>query len=371
MTRLHRCALAVAASVLAASGCGAAESQLSAERATAAATTAVSLAPVSEADSVDDTTTTTATTTPIATEVDDCELDRTMLELAVEAYVARTGTLPTSQDDLVGDYLRVEITSHRLDPDGGVTRLGRVPCVLHDPGPPELSSVDLRSVDEWLWFLGDEFVDDTGGLECATEVARILVALTAFEEREGREPVDLDELAGDLEAPLELWAFDADADAIVPADGSGCIDWNQVEPEVACETQRRTLEVAIEVYESMQGVLPLDQDALLDEELIRERASDFEIVDGAVAALPGTECSVLLAELDTAEPGPFTQADCDVDFFTLSDAIDAYVAATERFPDNERQLVDAGFIRDSSRMWDVVYGDLVPADGSGCEYPVG
>jgi hypothetical protein len=58
--------------------------------------------------------------------------------------------------------------------------------------------------------------------------------------------------------------------------------------------------------------------------------------------------------------------DCAPDRRTLEVAIEAYQAQFGSVPDNEQVLVDAGMIRTSFVTYDVVYGEIVPGDGSPC-----
>ncbi len=49
-----------------------------------------------------------------------CDAERRTLEVAVEAYTLIEGGAPTTEADLVGDYLREESTLFDLDPAGTI-----------------------------------------------------------------------------------------------------------------------------------------------------------------------------------------------------------------------------------------------------------
>lgn len=49
-----------------------------------------------------------------------CVTERQQVELAVESYDLLNGTLPTSEADLVPDYLRIESTLYDITPAGEV-----------------------------------------------------------------------------------------------------------------------------------------------------------------------------------------------------------------------------------------------------------
>lgn len=72
--------------------------------------------------------------------------------------------------------------------------------------------------------MSDTEIASYGGVDCATEIAAIIAAGEVFFARESREPVALDELAGDLEREITLWTFDPERQTLVPAPGSPCTD---------------------------------------------------------------------------------------------------------------------------------------------------
>jgi hypothetical protein len=49
-----------------------------------------------------------------------CGAERRTLEVASEAYAVMTGSLPTSVDDMVGDFLREAPAEFDIGPDGSV-----------------------------------------------------------------------------------------------------------------------------------------------------------------------------------------------------------------------------------------------------------
>jgi hypothetical protein len=57
---------------------------------------------------------------------------------------------------------------------------------------------------------------------------------------------------------------------------------------------------------------------------------------------------------------------CAVNENALRTAIESYSLLEGGPPTDEAALVDAGYLREETDDWDVVDGELVPGEGSGC-----
>ena len=60
-----------------------------------------------------------------------CDIDRQVLETAVLAFQAVNGADPTSQDELVGQFVVEPVPAFEIAPDGAVQPLPDGPCVGH------------------------------------------------------------------------------------------------------------------------------------------------------------------------------------------------------------------------------------------------
>lgn len=241
-----------------------------------------------------DTPTTAAATTAAATTDEECTTALRMLEVATEAYFAENGVFPTSEAELVDvGYIREEAAAYDLVPDTGeVVRVPGVPCPADDEESDATESPDdgTPTVDSILAELGEDGVDLIGGPECAREFAEIALAGERFIAREGRDPESLDDLADDLAVEIVLWSFDAEAETLVPAEGSPCADVFGQSEASACDTERRTLEVAVEAYTAQYGEPPASEDALVPE-FLREPIERYDLdADAAVLPAPGGPC---------------------------------------------------------------------------------
>ena len=224
-----------------------------------------------------------------------CDQDRRLLEVAIEAYFAQTGEEPTAMNDLV-DYLREPVDSYSLTPGGELERRTGVPCRTESVTSDEPAAIE--TVDDALAFLGgDQFVAEVGGIECANEIAVIVLAAQAYTEVNGTEPAELADLDGFLESTITRWVWQPESETVVPAPGSGCVDrfsedFSEDDGPTRCEIERKTLEVASEAYRAQHDTSPRSQDDLVDGELIREVTPDFTVTDGIVEAVPGSSCDI-------------------------------------------------------------------------------
>ena len=233
-----------------------------------------------------------ATTSPVD---EPCDLDRKLLEVAVEAYFAQNGAVPTTMNDLV-DYLREPIDSFSVMPGGELERRTGVPCRTESVTSDEPTAIE--TVADALTFLGgDQFVAEVGGIECASEIAVILLGAQAYTEVTGTEPTELADLDDFLERTITRWIWQPESEIVVPAPGSGCVDrfsedFDEDDGPTRCEVERTTLEVASEAYRAQHGTSPRSQVDLVVGELIRELTPDFTVTDGIVEAVPGSSCDM-------------------------------------------------------------------------------
>lgn len=61
---------------------------------------------------------------------------------------------------------------------------------------------------------------------------------------------------------------------------------------LACDADRRTLEVAVEAYTMMKGGAPVNEAVLVTDQFLREESALFDIAaDGSVVAAAGSACA--------------------------------------------------------------------------------
>jgi hypothetical protein len=62
---------------------------------------------------------------------------------------------------------------------------------------------------------------------------------------------------------------------------------------VECATDRRILTVAVETYVTIVGQLPANEDALVNEQILRKASEAYDLADdGSVIAAPNGPCAV-------------------------------------------------------------------------------
>lgn len=277
-----------------------------AEAASVSSSTPLNTDPVSATTApatVPSTTTERVTTVPVD---EPCDQDLRLLEVAIEAYLAAHGEVPTAMGDLIGDYLREPIDSYALMPGGELERQTGVPCRTGDATSGEPAAI--TTVGDALALLGgDQFVAEAGGIECATEIAVIVLAAQAYTEANGTEPAELADLDDFVERKITRWIWQPESETVVPAPGSGCIDtFGEDDGPTRCEIERKTLEVASEAYRAQHDTNPRSQVDLLDGELILEVTPDFTVTDGIVEPVPGSSCDIAGATAGTLPAQPTT-----------------------------------------------------------------
>ena len=212
-------------------------------------------------------------------------------------------------DDLVGDLLTEPVDSYALKPDGELERRTGIPCSTKDGASEEPASID--TIEDALTNLGgDEFVAAAGGIECATDIAAIVLAGQAYTEVNDIEPAELADLDDFLDREITRWVWHPGDEIVVPAPGSGCndifADEADADETTRCEVERKTLETATEVYRAQHGGYPRSQVDLVAEDILADIASDFTVTDGVVEPVPGSPCDTSGSAPDAPAAQPTT-----------------------------------------------------------------
>ena len=95
----------------------------------------------------------------------------------------------------------------------------------------------------------------------------------------------------------------------------------------------------------------------------RRQSQTASFVAGVVSLLVITTSGIVTATALTTEDA---SAECRREELTLTVAVEAYIASTDHAPDSQAQLVEAGFIRAPSTLFDIDGDVVVPARGSPC-----
>jgi hypothetical protein len=170
---------------------------------------------------------------PGITAIDDardeaCGMNASAVRTAVEAYTMLEGDPPPDEQALVDEgYLRETTTDWDVVDGELVAENPACGPVGETATPPTLVDIVTESIapataDEILAEFPDDLIDAVGGPECARELAVIGAAGEAFVARVGRDPVDLAELAGDLDPPVSRWMLDDQTGELVPTADSEC-----------------------------------------------------------------------------------------------------------------------------------------------------
>lgn len=160
-------------------------------------------------------------------------------------------------------------------------------------------------------------------------------------------------------------------------------------PAAACTINASTLRVAIDAYTALEGDPPPDEQALVDAGFLRETTTDWDVVDGELAAenpaCGDVEQPVATVDIVTeAEPldahelyATFTPDQIDsMGGDACARELAAIIAAAETFlversaePADIEELVETGYLAAPPGLWRFVDQELRPADGSGCDLP--
>jgi hypothetical protein len=239
-----------------------------------------------------------------------CTNDRQVLEQAVQNYTLLEGNPPPDQAALVPNYLHeasklFDVVNGQIVPvavDCGGT--GQPPATTPSGSPPMTApATDLGQIvtstevpltaQQMLAEFTPEEIAGVGGQECAGELASMFVAAQKYTAAQGKDPASIDDLAGYLDQPIDLWVVQDGS--LVPAPGSSCValtDGSAPPDQTAtCTAEARSLEVAREAYFAQFGdaTEPTQQD-LVGAGLLREPEPDVDLSAGAVVAVAGGPC---------------------------------------------------------------------------------
>jgi hypothetical protein len=238
-----------------------------------------------------------------------CSTDAEVLRKSIEAYVLFENDPPPDEAALIAaGFLREESTLHdvvngQVVPvavDCGGTGVAP-PTVPPGSAPMTAPSTDVGEIvtsteppltpEQMLSEFTPEEVAEVGGPECAGELASLFVAAQNFVAEQGKDPETIEELAGYLDQPIELWVVQAGSLAAAP--GSGCINLDDSPPDqaAACHSDAITLTVAREAYLVQFGTAtePTQAD-LVAAQMLREAFTDVDLNNGVVVAIAGGPC---------------------------------------------------------------------------------
>jgi hypothetical protein len=237
-----------------------------------------------------------------------CNTDAETLRQGVEIYTELQGAPPPDEAALVAaGYLREP--SQLYDVVNGQVVPVAVACggtgvaATAPPGstPMTAPATDLGEIvtsteppltpEQMLAQFTPDEIAEVGGQECAGELASLFVAAQNYVAEQGKDPESIDDLAGYLDQPIDLWVVE-DSN-LRPAPGSGCTDINDTTDEQAasCHIGAMTLSVARDAYFAMTpGAAEPTQADLVAAGLLRRVIADVDLVGGAVTAVPGGPC---------------------------------------------------------------------------------
>ncbi|MDJ0767685.1 MAG: hypothetical protein QNJ12_02785 [Ilumatobacter sp.] len=300
-----------------------------------------------------------------------CNADASALRTALDVYEVMQGEPAPDEAALVAEeYLRDESTLWDVR-DGALVPAdpgcGVVPADI--PEAEIVTSTEpLQNADEIYAEFSAADVDLVGGPDCARELAVIYAGVERFAAERGEGPGALEELDGFLDQPVGRWQT-AD-DRLVPVAGSGCVDPTVAEFTSACRASARTLVVAREAYiAKFPGAAePTEQD-LVDAGLLGKLDERLDLVDGAPAAVAGSECAGidLTPPRDTDGDSVAIEEECTRSRRTMEVAIEAYLIEHDgALPATEADLI--GFLRAELELVDITAdGSVIPAPGSICD----
>lgn len=135
----------------------------------------------------------------------------------------------------------------------------------------------------------------------------------------------------------------------------------------ACATDKKTIEIAVDVYYANGGTTgSATMDGLVGAGLLRE-ASPTHLVapDGlTVIPIPGALCDTSGGTGAPAAQSALTPEQCEADRLTLQGAVDAFGAAYSISPMDENELVRAGLLTAEVRGYNLQGSTVVPVEGA-------
>lgn len=237
---------------------------------------------------------------------------------------------------------------------------------------------------------------DAGGMACDAEARLLRTAVEAYELLEGHPAVSEGALvgAGLLREPSEMWdvvdgrivaqsatcgEIDAGADtgsAPAPVTAGDGLQLPTVEAMLAELSEAQIAEVggydcayevadaslAVGRWQTERGVPPSSLTELVDAGHLTP-PSLWTIAGTALEPVSGSSC---IGPIDLLAP---VESICEADLRTLQTAVEAFDATVGAPPESERLLVEAGLIQAELATYDIVGGEIVPAESSPCPAP--
>lgn len=234
-------------------------------------------------------------------------------------------------------------------------------------------------------------INDAEGLACDADADAIRTAMESYELLEGRPAVSEGALvgAGFLREQSELWDV---VDGQLVAQNPGCGDVTAAPasdgtddaaaqlptPEVVlaelseaqlaesggydCAYEIAEASIAVGRWQSERGAPPLAMTDLVDAAYL-EPPTLWTLSATGLEPVAGSSCIGPIELLLSQE------ARCQNDFTELQTALDAFVATVGAPPESERLLIEAGLTQSDVSTYDIVAGEIVPAEGSPCTVP--
>lgn len=159
-------------------------------------------------------------------------------------------------------------------------------------------------------------------------------------------------------------------------------------PEAACTSNAAVLRSAIDAYQLLEDGPPPDEQALVDAGYLRERTSDWDVVDGELVAenpacgdvpdqapvatldiVTDTEpldAEEVYASFDEATIDAIGGESCARELAEIIAAAETFLAERSAEPSDIDALVESGHLTAMPVLWQLVDAELVPVDGSGC-----
>ncbi len=209
----------------------------------------------------------------------ECVLERTTLEVALDAYRTQTGRPAASLDDLVAVRLAIPA---EYDAAGLAVVNGEVAVVGGKPA---------QCIDHTSLF-GAEF-----SVECAESLMRAAAPAALYEHQAGVPAGSVEEIvAAGFSVDQTDYMFDAYGAAVRPQEWSNCpASSPQSSIQEICQLTYKTLVTATEAYIAKTGAAPESQADIDAEGLLAARIEEFDLQvldDGtySIVAVPGGRC---------------------------------------------------------------------------------
>ena len=238
-----------------------------------------------------------------------CSNDQQALQQAIDNYTVLEGGPPPDQAALVPNYLHeasklYDVVNGQIVPiavDCGGT--GAAPATTPNGSPPLTApSTDLGEIvtsteppltpEQMLAEFTPEEIAEVGGAECAGELASLFVAAQNYVAAEGKDPTSIDDLAGYVDQPIDLWVVQDGS--LAPAPGSGCValaDDSSTDQSSVCQEDARNLTLARESYMTLSpGAAEPTQQVLVAAGMLPAPLTDVDLSGGTVVAVPGGPC---------------------------------------------------------------------------------